>query len=92
MEKNFFFIDVKKSAQQNLQFNLNLDLFKLNLDWEEEKIILLEYENKNFSKVIELCNNYLEENCEHCWIEDLIDIGLDNYKYITYCQYCEISK
>ena len=92
MEKINFFIDTRNKAQQNLQFNLNLDLFKLNLNCEEEKNILLEYENKNFNKVIEQCNNYLKKNCDHCWIEDLIDIGIDDYKYVTYCQYCEINK
>ena len=34
----------------------------------------------------------LNNICQHEWIDDNIDIGLDTSQTITYCRLCELSK
>ena len=41
-----------------------------------------------FSKIIELVEKYIEDNCVHSIVTDLIDIDPETSKSIDYCEYC----
>ena len=46
----------------------------------------------NIEKVIETIENELFEKCEHEWIQEWIDISIDQSVKVTYCIHCEITK
>jgi hypothetical protein len=51
-------------------------------------------ENKQSSEykaIIESIKKYLNENCEHCIIEDDVDTGPESSKKIFYCENCYLS-
>jgi len=35
---------------------------------------------------------YCRDQCEHEWVDDLIDIDPDKSQHIVYCQKCELMK
>jgi hypothetical protein len=41
---------------------------------------------------IEHLNQLICSNCEHTFVEDVIDITPDRSQYITYCTICEYTK
>ena len=69
------------------------------LDHEHYEIFKPEY-NKNFfikrrKYIIELineCEKKIQELCMHNYVDDLIDITPDRSKYITYCEFCRLTK
>ena len=51
-------------------------------------------ENKQSSEykaIIESIKKYLNENCEHCIIEDDVDTGPESSKKIFYCENCYLT-
>lgn len=38
------------------------------------------------------CEKHIGELCDHKFVEDLIEIGPETSKYITYCEICETTK
>ena len=51
-------------------------------------------ENKQSSEykaIIESIKKYLNENCEHCIIEDDVDTGPESSNKIFYCENCYLT-
>lgn len=44
--------------------------------------------NKEFIIIYENIKKYIEENCDHVLVHDLIDIDPDRSKSICYCEKC----
>ena len=44
--------------------------------------------NNSLNEVIKNIKIYIMNNCHHNWINDAIDIDLDNSMNITYCEIC----
>jgi hypothetical protein len=55
------------------------------------KIIFTNEKNK-FLNLINICNSHIKKLCKHEFINDNIDIDLDNSQSITYCKLCELSE
>ena len=55
------------------------------IDEYEKKIIELEL-------TIEYLTQFICHNCEHTFVEDVIDITPDRSQNITYCTICEYTK
>jgi predicted translin family RNA/ssDNA-binding protein len=53
-----------------------------------------EYEKKisELKLEIEHLNQFIFSNCEHTFVEDVIDITPDRSQNITYCTVCEYTK
>ena len=47
------------------------------------------YQNPEYSKILDLVNQYLQKYCQHRIVTDTIDIDLDHSKTIHYCELCE---
>jgi hypothetical protein len=51
-------------------------------------------ENKQsycYKAIVESIKKYLNENCEHCIIEDDVDTGPESSKKIFYCEKCYLT-
>ena len=44
-----------------------------------------------YRNIINLIESYIESNCNHEYVDDLIDIDPDTSKMIRYCIHCEHS-
>ena len=44
-----------------------------------------------YRNIIKLIDSYLETNCNHEYVDDMIDIDTDTSKNIRYCIHCEHS-
>ena len=64
-----------------IQNNLN-DNFTMELQYYEEKY-------KEISNNISYINSIITKDCEHNYIDDVIDITPDLSQHITYCTLCE---
>jgi hypothetical protein len=58
----------------------------------EKKIFNYTQERKYIICKKEECEKYIYELCEHEFVVDFIDIGLEKTKNITYCKICEYTK
>ena len=58
----------------------------------ESDIIFLKSQLETKQHLLNEINERIEENCNHNWITDLIDIDPDRSKTIIYCEYCEKNK
>ena len=45
-------------------------------------------QNTEYSKIVELVNSYIENNCNHRIVQDSIDLGPDSSRTIYYCETC----
>ena len=59
-----------------------------------DKMLKINFMNKkkDILKLIDFCNSYIKALCNHEFINDNIDIDLDNSQTITYCRICELSE
>jgi hypothetical protein len=48
-------------------------------------------QSSEYKVIIESIKKYLNENCEHCIIEDDVDTGPESSKKIFYCENCYLS-
>ena len=94
MSEEFYYENSFESYSQNIHNNSNLFFVK-------EKILkiiqiqqilddLLSYPNDDLilNKISGEIKSYIACNCIHEWVDDLIDIDLDNSINITYCEIC----
>jgi hypothetical protein len=97
-----YFLSAKKNLQKILSFLKEIKLTYCEIQMERgdginsEYLIdnIYEYENKihEHELIIEQLNQLIYENCEHEFIEDVIDINPDKSQHITYCKNCEYTK
>ena len=48
-------------------------------------------QQSEYKSIIESIKKYLNENCEHCIIEDDVDTGTESSKRIFYCEKCYLT-
>jgi formamidopyrimidine-DNA glycosylase len=48
-------------------------------------------QTQEYKAIVESIKIYLNENCEHCIIEDDIDTGPESSKKIFYCKTCYLT-
>ena len=48
-------------------------------------------QSSEYKAIIESIKKYLNENCEHCIIEDDVDTGPESSKKIFYCETCYLT-
>jgi hypothetical protein len=80
--------EIRYISTSNKNFNNKPSVsFEINDD-------LTNYKKKleNICLTIKIINNLLFINCDHNFIEDIIDITPDKSKSIIYCSICECSK
>jgi len=58
----------------------------------ESDVIFLQSQLETKKHLLKEINKRIEENCNHNWITDLIDIDPDTSKTIIYCEHCEKNK
>jgi hypothetical protein len=58
----------------------------------ENDIIFLQSQLQTKKLLLQEIKTKIDENCNHTWITDLIDIDPDTSKTIIYCEHCEKSK
>jgi hypothetical protein len=75
---NNFFLEEKDEVHTKLMLIFDTKTM------QELTHVLMDYNNIIKDKLINSCN--------HEWIDDDIDIGLDKTKSICYCRLCETSK
>ena len=66
-------------------------IYKLKLFLERE-VQFLHNELENKTELLTELITYCRENCQHEWINDMIDINPDKSQRIIYCQKCQLSK
>lgn len=58
----------------------------------ESDIIFLNSQLETKKHLLKEINERIEENCNHNWITDSIDIDPDRSQTIIYCEHCEKNK
>uniref|UniRef100_A0A6C0L8F9 Uncharacterized protein n=1 Tax=viral metagenome TaxID=1070528 RepID=A0A6C0L8F9_9ZZZZ len=48
-------------------------------------------QSSEYKTIIESIKKYLNENCEHCVIEDDVDTGPETSNKIFYCEICYLT-
>ena len=99
-----YFLSSKKRLQNILSYlnEIKLTYSEMEIKEENGNIITCDYIKNNIEETedkiceIELTIKYLNElifnNCEHTFVEDVIDITPDKSQNITYCTICEYTK
>lgn len=97
-----YFLSAKKNLQKILSYLNEIKLTYCEIQIERGDCInseylidsIHEYENKihEHELIIEHLNQIIYENCEHEFLEDVIDINPDKSQHITYCKKCEYTK
>jgi hypothetical protein len=67
--------------------NVNNEIILLNTHLKE--INLYKSQIQNIEYLLENISNKIKNNCQHNFVDDLIDIDPDKSVYITYCTKCE---
>ncbi len=101
MDINYFLFS-KKNLQKILSHlnEIKLSYFKIKLErtdgFNDEYINdqIKEYENKiiELELTIKHLTYFICDNCQHTFVEDVIDIAPDISENITYCTICEYTK
>jgi hypothetical protein len=97
-----YFLSSKKKLQKILSYLNEIKLTYCEIEMERDDGIndeyiteqVNEYEKKilELDLTIEYLNQFICHNCEHTFVEDVIDITPDRSQNITYCTICEYTK
>ncbi len=98
-----FYLQMKKKYTSIERYLTNIiseydDLINLlndkNLDTEYLREFLEDYNNKKIEVLLlkKQINDYLLSCCDHEFVQDTVDSGLDTYYNIEYCIKCECNK
>ena len=71
--------------QENSSTIITCDYIQNSIEEIENKICEIEL-------TIKYLNELIFNNCEHTFVEDVIDITVDKSQNITYCTICEYTK
>lgn len=55
------------------------------------KTVHISIQDGPYRSIINLIESYIEANCNHEYVDDMIDIDPDTSKMIRYCIHCEHS-
>ena len=50
--------------------------------------VLLKNRDAGYANIVSIIDNYIQTNCSHTIVRDLIDIDLERSQTIFYCQQC----
>ena len=64
----------------------------INYEYIEDEINDYDKKINNLEEIIKYLNELICNNCEHTFVDDLIDITPDKSQNITYCTICEYTK
>jgi hypothetical protein len=95
------YLHIQKQVIEHLQ-DLN-ELYKVdvNINNKELEFIhkcnsnindIFSYKNEIIPNVIEDITKQVKSNCNHEWVNDDIDLHLDQTMHIYYCNYCGLTK
>jgi hypothetical protein len=97
-----YFLSSKKKLQKILSYLNEIKLTYCEIEMERDDGIndeyiteqVNEYEKKilELDLTIEYLTKFICHNCEHTFVEDVIDITPDRSQNITYCTICEYTK
>lgn len=90
MEINFFLSEKRKLTDVLVYLNE----IKI-IHYNKKNLIGLKNVNKEIDEINETLFNLdkiIFLNCEHNFVDDLIDITPDTSKHVTYCTVCEYTK
>jgi hypothetical protein len=94
-----YFLSSKKKLQKILSYlnEIKLTYCEIRDDGVNDEYItdqISEYETKitELDLTIEYLTQFICNNCEHTFVEDVIDITPDSSQNITYCTICEYTK
>lgn len=48
--------------------------------------------NMSIAPTVVEMNRWLLMNCDHEWMDDWVDVGIESIQKITYCVICEINR
>ena len=90
MEINYFLSEKRKLTDVLVYLNE----IKI-IHYNNKNLIGLKNVNKEIDEINETLFNldkFIFLNCEHNFVDDLIDITPDTSKHVTYCTVCEYTK
>lgn len=90
MEINYFLSEKRKLTDVLVYLN-EIKIIHCN----NKNVIGLKNVNKEIDEINETLfnlNKIIYLNCEHNFVDDLIDITPDTSKHVTYCTVCEYTK
>ena len=97
MESNIFFLKKKQYLKLIDKINYMIETYKTlrELDINEDYSMYINFYDRQkidiYNKINE-CNKNLHKLCNHQFVEDVIDYGLDSSQYIKYCILCECQE
>jgi hypothetical protein len=94
-----YFLSSKKKLQKVLSYlnEIKVTYYEIRDDGVSDEYItdqITEYETKitELEVTIEHLSHFICNNCQHTFVEDVIDITPDRSQNITYCTICEYTK
>ena len=58
----------------------------------ENELNFLKSDIMEKQEILRKIKKVIDDNCQHNWVMDYIDIGAEHTERITYCDICEKSK
>lgn len=63
-------------------------IYCMRIALESLERVSLENQSNEYKKIINDIKCYLNENCSHSFLKDVIDITPDKSKEVMYCEHC----
>ena len=97
-----YFLSTKKKLQRILAYLHEIKMTYYEIQMEKNDCLNCEYIEEQVNEymkkinehdlIIEQLNELIYSNCQHEFVEDIIDLSTDRSKQITYCRICEYTK